>query len=79
MALGGRRVSLKSPSRDRDGDEGVAGRNGRELCFPDKRSLICPPGKPMISYKDETEKIELVARPETPVYVLVNIMVQQAR
>ena len=26
--------------------------------------MICPPGKSMIFYKKETEKIELVARPE---------------
>ena len=30
----------KSPSRARDGDEGAAGRNLTEKCFPDKRSLI---------------------------------------
>ena len=29
-------------SRVRDGDEGVAGRNGREKCFPNERLLICP-------------------------------------
>ena len=27
--------------------------------------MICPPGKSMIFYKKETEKIELVARPGT--------------
>ena len=32
----GRRVSSKTPSWVRDGDEGVAGRNGREKCFPDE-------------------------------------------
>ena len=52
----GRRVSSKSPSRVRDGDEGVAGRNGREYCFPDEGSLICPPGKSMSFYKKETGK-----------------------
>ena len=52
----GRRVSSKSPSRVRDGDEGVAGRNVRELCFPDEGSLICPPGKSMSCHKKETEK-----------------------
>ena len=31
--------------------------------FPDEGSLICPPGKSMIFYKKETEKIELVPRP----------------
>ena len=51
----------KSTSRVRDRDEGVAGRNIREKCFPDKGSLICPLGKSMISY----EKIELVPRPVT--------------
>ena len=54
-ALEGRRVSSNSPSRARDGDKEVAGRNGREECFPDEGSLIF--------YKKETEKIELVARP----------------
>ena len=34
-ALEGRHVSSKSPSRVRDGDKGVAGRNGREEYFPD--------------------------------------------
>ena len=40
----GRRVSSKGPSGVQDGDEGVAGRNGREKYFPDEGSLICPPG-----------------------------------
>ena len=35
-ALEGHCVSLKSPSRVRDGDEGVAGRNGREKYFPQR-------------------------------------------
>ena len=56
MALEGRLVSSKSPSRVRDGDEGAAGRNAREQCFPDEGSLICPPGKSMIFDKKETEK-----------------------
>ena len=60
----GRRVSSKSPSRVRDGDEEVAGRNGREYCSPNEGSLICPPGKSMIFHKKETEKNELVTRPE---------------
>ena len=64
MALEGRRVSSKKPSRVQDGDEGVAGRNYREERFSDEESLICPPGKSMIFYKKKTEKIELVARPE---------------
>ena len=34
----------KSPSRVREGDEGVAGRKGREKNFPDEGSLICPLG-----------------------------------
>ena len=37
-------------------DKRVAGRNGREKCFPDERSLICPPGKSMSFHKKETEK-----------------------
>ena len=41
----GRRVSSKSPSRVRDGGEGVAGRNEREKCFPDEAGFsIFPPG-----------------------------------
>ena len=60
----GRRVSSKSPSRVRDGDEGVAGRKGREKYFSDKGSLICPPGKSMMFYtKSKLRKIESVARP----------------
>ena len=39
------------------GDEGVARRNGSEKSFPNKGSLICPPGKSMILYKKETEKM----------------------
>ena len=62
--LEGRCVSSKSPSRVRDRDERVAGRDYRKWCFPDEGSLICPPGKSMIFYKKETRKmIELVARP----------------
>ena len=38
MAFEGRHVSLKSPSRVIDGDEGVAGRNGREKYLPDEGS-----------------------------------------
>ena len=37
----------KSPSKVRDGDEGVAGRNEGEQCNPDEGSLI--------SYEEETE------------------------
>ena len=37
VRLGGRLVSSKSPSRVRDVDRGVAGRNGREVCFPAMR------------------------------------------
>ena len=39
---------LNSPSRVRNGDEGVAGRNRRKLCVRDNGSLICPPGISMI-------------------------------
>ena len=47
----------KSPSRvrDGDGDEGVAGRNGREKYILKERS--------MIFHKKETEVIKLGARP----------------
>ena len=50
-ALEGRRVSSKSPSRFRDGDEEVAGRNGRNWFSPDEGSLIFLEGKSMIFYK----------------------------
>ena len=36
----------------------------RKISSLNKGSLICPPGKSMILYKKETEKIKLVARPE---------------
>ena len=39
-------VSLQIQVWDRD--RGVAGRNGREKCFPDEGSSICPPDKSMI-------------------------------
>ena len=55
-ALEGRPISLKCPSRIQDGNEGVAGRNWREKCFPNEGSLICPPGKSMSFHKKETEK-----------------------
>ena len=57
-SLGGRLVSSKSPSRVRDRDKGVAGRNEREYQFPTEGSLICLPGKSMTFYKKETEKID---------------------
>jgi len=41
---------LKNPLNVQDGDEGFAGRNIGEKCIPDKRSLICPPGKSLIFY-----------------------------
>ena len=47
-ALEGCGVISKSPSRFRDGDEGVAGRSTTEMCFPDEESFICFPGKWMI-------------------------------
>ena len=62
-ALEGSRVSSKSPSRVRDRDKGVAGRNRREKYFPYEGSLIYPPGKSMIFYKKGNKKIELVAKP----------------
>ena len=55
------RVSSKSPSRVQDRDEGVAGRSVRGV--PDEGSLIYAPGKSMLFYEKETEKIELMARP----------------
>ena len=55
----GRHVCSKSHSRVCDRDKGVAGRNYRELYFPDKGSLIWP----MTLRKKETEKIVLVTRP----------------
>ena len=63
-ALEGHCVSSKSPSRVRDRDEGVGGRNGREESLTDEGSLICPPCKSMIFHEKEAEiKIELEARP----------------
>ena len=55
--LEGHRVSSKSPSRVRDGDGGVAGRNGRDKCFPDK-GVIDLPSRQIhdFFYKRETEK-----------------------
>ena len=52
-ALEGHCVQQKSPSRVRDRDEGVAGRNGREKCFPDEGSLICPESKIEINPNQE--------------------------
>ena len=57
-----RSVSTKCPSRLWDGDNWLAGRT-EEKWFLDEGSLIGPPGKSMILYKKETQKIELVARP----------------
>ena len=54
----GRHVSSKSPSSVRDRDEGVASRNRREKYFFGKSDAM------IFFYKMETEKIELVARPE---------------
>ena len=58
MALDGRRVSSKSPTRVRDGDEGVAGRNGGEK--PDQG----------IFHAKRKQKLELVAGPRDPRLVL---------
>ena len=33
-----------------------------ERSFPDEGLLVCPPGKSMILYKNETEKYELVVQ-----------------
>ena len=48
--------ALKSPARARVGDEGVAGRNGREKYFPERE------GKSMIFLQKGNRKIELAAR-----------------
>ena len=48
--LKGHSVCSKSPSRVRDRDKGVAGRNRREKYFPEDGSLICSPGKSLIFY-----------------------------
>ena len=46
--------NAQSESRAQDGDEGVAGRNGRELCFPDEGF-----------FTKRQKKIELGTRPGT--------------
>ena len=64
----GRRVSSKSPSRVQDGDEGVAGRNERGQCFPNKGNIDLP-SRQMIFHLQKgnwKEKIELAARPGAP-------------
>ena len=53
----GRHVSSKSPSRVRDGDKGVAGKNGREKRLLDEGQIYD------FSQKGNRKKIELVARP----------------
>ena len=63
-ALEGCRVSSKSPSRVGDGDEGVAGRNGR--VFPRRGVIDLPSRQINVSiyvsflsfHKKEIEKIE---------------------
>ena len=65
----------KSPSRVRDGEEGVAGRSGKEEWYPDEGSLICPPGKSMILYKKgNRKKIVLVARPDPEEVLLISVI-----
>ena len=44
-ALEGRHISSQSPSRLRNGDDGIAERNGREKYFTDEGLLICPRSK----------------------------------
>ena len=61
-ALEGRCVSSKNPSRVRDGDEGVAGRNRREKHIPAEGSLICPQANQLFCTKRKQKKIELVAQ-----------------
>ena len=59
-ALEGCHVNSKSPSRVRDGEEGVAGRNRREKHFLTRQVVI----KSIIFFpKRKNETIELVAGP----------------
>ena len=62
-ALEGRRVSSKSPSRVRDREEGVAGRNGREKHF--RQGVIDLTSRQINDFlqKGKQKKIELVFRP----------------
>ena len=62
-ALEGRLVSSKSPSRVREGDEGVARRN-KIVVLPSEGSLISTQGKSMIFYiKANGKKLDLVTKP----------------
>ena len=57
-ALEGHRVSSKCPPRVLDQNNGVVGGTEENGVFP-----FCPPGKPIIFYKRQTEiKMELVTR-----------------
>ena len=59
--LDGRRVSSKSPSRVRECDAGVAGRNEREKYFPQyDGSLNYPPGKSMIFFIKKKQRYKNV-------------------
>ena len=62
----GRRVSSKSPSRVWDGNQGVAGRNRREKCFPNEGSLILPSRQinDFFTKRKQQIKIDLAARPD---------------
>ena len=57
----------KIPSRVQDGDEGVAGRNGVEITFPDKGSSKQINGalqaNQLFVSRKKQKKIEVVARP----------------
>ena len=64
-ALEGRRVSSKSPSRVRDGDKGVPGRNGRDQYFP-RQEVIDLPSRQINDFdflQKGNKKIELLSRP----------------
>ena len=64
-ALEGRRVSSRNPSRVRDGDKGVAGRNGREYVVFPRWGVIDLPSR-QINYffaKAKQKKIYLVPIP----------------
>ena len=63
-ALEGHRLGRKSPSRVRDGDKLLDGRNGQEKCFL-YQEVIDLPSKQIYDFtqKRKQKKLELVARP----------------
>ena len=80
-ALDGLRVSSKSPSRvrDGDGDEGVAGRNGREKYYLDKCFIQKGNRKNLVS--GQPSSVSDLAFPEkmVPDFPLVSDLVNTAR